>query len=130
MIGKRLRAKANFGAFHGDRCRTQPAYRILAWTFGVDRVRLIIAPACRDRHLHVAIPLEICEGTFGAIDRKLVKVGTPQTRKLRIEIRKETPLQKRVFAEIDSRYDMAGAERDLLRLGEEVVRIPVESHPA
>ena len=39
-------------------------------------------------------------------------------------------MQQRVIAEIDSRHDMSCAKGHLLGLGEEVIRIAIEHHPA
>jgi len=55
-----------------------------------------------------------------------VEVGRPETAELGVEVGKKATLQQWVFAEIDARHDVAGAESDLLCFREEIVRVPVE----
>jgi len=59
-----------------------------------------------------------------------MEIGTTQSAQLRIEIRKEPSLQQRIFREIESWNQMARAERDLLGLCDEVIRIAVQDHLA
>ena len=40
------------------------------------------------------------------------------------------PGQQRIVREVETRHDVRGAERDLLRLGEEIVGVAVQDHPA
>src|SRR5687767_13833331 len=42
----------------------------------------------------------------------------------------DAPREQRIVAEVDARNDVCRAERDLLRLGEEVVRVPVQDQAA
>ena len=78
----------------------------------------------------MAVALHVGEGAFGAIDWQFVKIRRAQAAELGIEIGKQAPLQKRIFTEVDAWNNMAGAKRDLLGFGEEVVGIPVQDHLA
>ncbi len=59
-----------------------------------------------------------------------MEVGAPEATELRVEVREEAPLQQRIVREIEARHDVGRAERDLLGLGEEVVRVAIEHHAA
>ena len=59
-----------------------------------------------------------------------MKFGPPEPLDLRVEVGKVAALQQRIVAEIDARNDVAGAEGDLLGLGEEIIDATVEHQPA
>src|SRR3979409_2135590 len=59
-----------------------------------------------------------------------MEVRRAQSAELRIQVRKQASLQQRVFAEIDSRHDVARAECHLLGFCKKVVRISVQYHLA
>ena len=64
------------------------------------------------------------------IDRDLVEVRAAEPRDLRVDVGVDAAGEQRIVAEVDARDDVRGAERDLLGLGEEVVRIAVQHQPA
>src|SRR5580700_10800481 len=59
-----------------------------------------------------------------------MKIWRAQSAELSIEVRKQSSLEQRVFAEINAWNDMTGTESNLLGFGEEIVRIPIQHHPA
>ena len=70
------------------------------------------------------------ERALGRVDRNLGEVRAAEPFELRVQIGEDAALQQRVVREVDARHDVLGAERDLLGLGEEVVGIAIEHHPA
>ena len=64
------------------------------------------------------------------VDRNLVEVGSAEPQQLGVEVRMDSAREKRIVGKIDPRHQVLDAERDLLGLGEEVVGIAVEHHPA
>ena len=78
--------------------------------------------------MHVSVALHVGEGTLGTVDGKFMEVRTSETAQLGIEVGEETPLEKRVITEVDAWDDVTGAESDLLRFGEEVVRVAIQRH--
>ncbi len=60
----------------------------------------------------------------------MVKVRPAQADQLGIEVGEVAHLQQRVIGEIDTGDEVGGVEGDLLGLGEKVVRVAVEHHPA
>ena len=59
-----------------------------------------------------------------------MKIGAAEPDELGVGVREEPPLQERIVGEVDAGHEMPRVERDLLRLGEEVVGIPVEGQTA
>lgn len=57
-----------------------------------------------------------------------MKIGAAQTTDLRVGVREQAPLQKRVVREIYARNDMTRMKRNLLRFREKIIRIAVERH--
>ncbi|MNV14016.1 hypothetical protein D3C71_1046850 [compost metagenome] len=68
------------------------------------------------------------KGALGGVDRQMGEVWAAKPLQLRIEIGEVTALQERVIAETDARGNVLRHERDLLCLGEEVVRHAVQHH--
>ena len=64
------------------------------------------------------------------VDRNLVEVRAAEPRDLRVDVGVDAARQQRIVGEVDAGHDVRGAERDLLGLGEEVVGIAVQHHPA
>src|SRR4030095_8116259 len=60
------------------------------------------------------------------VDRNLVKVGSTETRDLRIDVRVDAAREQRIVGEIDARNHVSRTERDLLGLGKEVVGVAVQ----
>jgi hypothetical protein len=75
-----------------------------------------------------AIALVVVDLRDRCVDRDLVEVGPTEARYLRVDVGVNTAREQRIVAEVDTGDDVRGAERDLLRLGEEVVRISIEHH--
>ena len=59
-----------------------------------------------------------------------MEVRPAQAEQLGVGVGKQPALQQRIVGEVDARHDVAGMERRLLGLGEEVVRVAVEHHLA
>ncbi len=57
-----------------------------------------------------------------------MKVRPAESADLRVGVGKQPALQQRVIGEVDARHNVARAERDLLGLGKEIVRITVQGH--
>ncbi len=76
------------------------------------------------------VTLVVVYGCQRGIDRQLVEISAPETRYLRVDIGMVAAGQQRIVAEIDSRDHVCGAERNLLGLREEIVRISIENHSA
>ena len=78
----------------------------------------------------MAVLLEMGERAFRRIDRDVREVRTAEPLQLGIEIGKIAALQQRIVGEVDAGRHVLGHERDLLGLGEEIVRHAVEHQPA
>lgn len=72
----------------------------------------------------------VSEWTDGLVDGDFVEVGSSEAQELSVEVGKEAALKERVVGEIDTRNNVRYTECHLLRLGEEIVRVAVEDHPA
>jgi hypothetical protein len=90
------------------------------------RVRLVRHAAAIDRLAVEAVALVVVDADDRGVDRDLVEVRPAEARDLRVDVRMDAAGEQRVVAEVDARHDVRGAERDLLGLGEEVVRIAVQ----
>ena len=77
-------------------------------------------------HRHVAILLEVVEGTFGRVDRKMREVRPAKALQLGVEIGEVATLQKRVIREVDTGRHILRHERHLFGLGKEIVGHPVK----
>ena len=77
-----------------------------------------------------AIALVVVDLGDRRVDRDLVKVRTTQPRDLGIDVGVNAAGQQRIVREVDAWNHVRDAERHLLGLGEEVVRIAVEDEPA
>ena len=130
VIGERLRAHPATCAVLADRCAAETRCGVLARRSRVERAGFVVHAPLRHLHLHVPVALLVGEWTFGRVDRQLVEVRRAQTRKLRVEIREQATLQQRIVGEVDARYQMRRAERDLLGLGEKIVRPAIQYHAA
>ena len=95
-----------------------------------ERIRLVVHAADGIAHGHVAILLEMVERTFRRIDREMREIGAAEPLQLRVEIGEVAALQQRIVGEVDARRHVLGHERDLLGLGEEIVRHAVEHQAA
>ncbi len=93
-------------------------------------VGLVVGAALRHGHLHLPIALEVHHRALGRVDRDLVEVGGAQAALLGVEVAEQAPLQQRIVGKVDARHDVGRAIGHLLGLGEEVVRIAVQHHPA
>ena len=73
------------------------------------------------------VTLKILEwASLGLIDRQLVEIGATKARQLRVLIGEEAPLQQGIFGRVDARRHIRGQKGDLLRFGEEIIRISVQ----
>ena len=78
----------------------------------------------------MAVLLEMMERAFRRVDGDMGEVRTAEPLQLGIEIGEVAALQQRIVGEVDARRHVLGHERDLLGLGEEIVRHPVQHQPA
>ena len=78
-----------------------------------------------DRLPHMRVALIVVNGRDRAIDRNLVKIRTAQTRKLRVEIRKQPALQQRIVGKINAGNDVSRMKCDLFGFGEKIVGIAI-----
>ena len=74
--------------------------------------------------------LKVVEGALRRIDRQVREVRAAEPFELGVEVRKIAALKQRVVGEIDARNDVLRHERDLFRLGEEVLWHPVQHQPS
>ena len=72
----------------------------------------------------------LCDRRDRGVDRDLVEIRPAQPRELRVHVRMDAPGSSGSLREVDAGNDVRGAERDLLGLGEEIVRIAVQHHAA
>ena len=136
MVGEAFRADAQLRpALLGG--KALEAVRVFARATGfageMQAVRLVIGAALGHLHLHMPVALHVQEraarrigAALGLVDRQLVPVGRAQPLDLRVLIAEQPPLQQRIVRMVDPRHHVAGAEGDLLGLGEEIVGIAVE----
>ena len=86
-----------------------------------------IADAAFDKGLpHMAIALVVIDRRKRAVDRNFVEVGASQTRKLRVTVGEQPPLQQWVVAEINAGNEVSGMKCHLLCFGKIVVRVAIE----
>src|SRR5690349_24754449 len=57
-------------------------------------IRIVRRLSSINRLAHKPVALVVMHRRYGAIDRNLVKVWTTESQQLRIEVRKQTPLQQ------------------------------------
>ena len=69
-------------------------------------------------------------GATGALIGISWKFGPPKPRDLRVDIGMDASGEERVVGEVDAGHHVRSAERNLLRLGEEVVGVAVQHHAA
>ena len=75
---------------------------------------------------HRAVLLKIIHWRLGLINRELRKVRGPEPVQLGIKVGEEPALQEGIITHIDPRHHMPRVKGNLLRLGKEIVRIPVQ----
>ena len=75
-----------------------------------------------------AVSLVVVDRHDRRVDRDFVEVRSSEPAQLRVQIGVDAARQQRVVAEVDARHHVRHAERDLLGLREEVVRIAIEDH--
>ncbi|MPM68479.1 hypothetical protein SDC9_115412 [bioreactor metagenome] len=92
------------------------------------RVGEIAHRAGIDAHAVHAVALVVVHGRDGAVNRNFAEVWSAEAGELRVLIRENAPLQKRVVAQVDAGYEIGRAESHLLRFGKEIVHISVERH--
>jgi len=61
-------------------------------------------------------------------DRDFVEARSTEARDLRVDVRMDAARQQRIVGEVDAGHHVCRAERHLLGLGEEIVRIAIEDH--
>src|SRR5580704_16853601 len=105
------------------------ALGILSWTRGIKAIGFVRNSPGHDIHPTHAVALQIAHRTARAVYRQLVKIGTPKSADLRVGIREQSTLQKRIIGEVDARNQVAGMERGLLGLCKEIDRVSIEHHP-
>ncbi|MDH6438706.1 hypothetical protein M2158_007247 [Streptomyces sp. SAI-144] len=94
-----------------------------------ERVREVVrAPV--DGALVVAVALVVAHRRHRPVHRQLREVRPAQPDQLGFQVGEVAGLEQRVVGEVDTGHDVGGVEGDLLGLGEEVLRIAVEHHPA
>src|SRR3954453_19947437 len=98
----------------------------LEWTPAAQAVRIVARLTSIDRLAHKTVALVVMHRRYRTVDRNLMEVWTTKTQQLRIEIRKQSPLQQRIVSEVDAGYDVAGVKSDLLCFGEEVFHITIQ----
>jgi hypothetical protein len=96
------------------------------WTIGLDAVGVVESTGGVDSMAAQSILLMVVHLDHGPIDRKLREVRPSQAQELGIQIGEQAGVQEWIVAEVDSRNDVSDAIGNLLRLGEEVLRIAIE----
>ena len=131
VIGEGLRANPQLLPLNLLGKGTEAVLRILARAanLAAPGVWLVICAARGIVKRHVAVLLEMVERTSGRIDRQMSEVRTAKPLQLGVEVREIPSLQQRIVAEVDARNDIAGVERHLLGLGEEIVDAAVQHEP-
>ena len=79
-----------------------------------------------DRLAVHAVALVVVDLRDRRVDRDLVEIRAAKPRDLRVDVRMNPPGEQRIVRKVDPRHDVRDAERDLFRLGEEVVGIAVQ----
>ena len=74
----------------------------------------------------IAVALVVVDRRERAVDRELGEVRAADAAELGVDVGEQAALQQRIVGEVDAGHDVAGMERDLLGLGEEVVGVAVE----
>ena len=116
--------------FEPSRHRHKPLRRTgLEGATTPQRVGLVGHTAPRDGLAVHAVTLVVVHRRQGRVDRQLVKIGTTQTRDLRVHIRVNATGQQRIVGKINARNHMRGAKGDLLGLGKKVVGVAVQHQP-
>lgn len=92
---------------------------------GVEAVGPVVHRSLGDLVPHLAVAVVVHDGADRAVDRQLFPVDS-QPRDLGVEVGEVAALEERVVGEVDAGHDVAGAEGDLLGLGEELVDVAVE----
>lgn len=109
------------------RVRDKSAVLRLRWRDSLETVWPVVHRASGDLVTHSAIAVVVQDGADRSVDWELFPVGA-QTGDLSIKIGEVTALEQRVVGEFDTGDDVAGAESNLLSLGEEFVHVPVQLH--
>ncbi len=91
-------------------------------------VRIIAGLALIDGLAHVAVPLVIMHGSYGAVNRDFMKVRPAEALQLSIYVGKQTALQKRVIGEVDPRNDVSRVKSNLLSFSKEIIGVAVKHH--
>ncbi len=104
--------------------------RILPRGVGFKRAGAVGDAALLRAHGHVAVALHVHDGAARCVDGDLLVVGTAEAAELGVDVGEVAALQQRVVGEVDAGDDIGGGEGDLLGLGEVVVDVAVEDHPA
>ena len=105
-------------------------WRRLARPVVVNGVGLVVGRIGVNVHPVHPVALEIVIRAGWTVDGDFMEVRPTQAANLRVGVREEAPLQQRIVAEINARYDMPGMKGRLFVFGKEVVRIAVEDHLA
>lgn len=100
------------------------------WAAAADAVLVVAGPALRDRVLPVTIVLVGPDLGHRTVDRQLGEVGAAQPDQLGVQVGEVAELQQRIVGEVDAGHHVRRVKRDLLGLGEEVVRVAVQHHLA
>ena len=130
VVGELLGLAAHLVFHHRLRERDEAAHAGLERAAAAERVRLVGDAAARDRLAMQAVALVVVHLRDRRVDRDLVEVRSAEAGQLGVEVGVMAALQQRVVAGVDARDHVHRAERDLLGLGEEVVRVAVEHHAA
>ena len=77
-----------------------------------------------------AVAQHVVDRRVRPVDRDLGEVRAAEPGELGVEVGEQPRLQQRVVGDVDAGHEVAGVERDLLGLGEEVGRVAVERQQA
>ena len=116
----------------GDRLRHVDVAAVLGagedGAAAADAVRQVGRAAVVDGLLHEPVAEVVVHRGSRPVDRDLLEVGAAEPGELRVEVAEQPGLQERVVDHVDARHQVTHVVRNLLHLGEEVVRAAVERH--
>lgn len=88
------------------------------------RAGRVIDPPHLDPLLHEAVLIHVVHRRQRPIDGDLREIRPPEPEELRVQVREVPHRQQRIVGEVDPGNHVCRVIRHLLRLGEEVVRVP------
>lgn len=112
-------------ALHALGVGCEPATLGAGWGNGFEAVGPVVNRALRDSVAHLSVSVVVEHRAHWTVDWQLFPIDA-QAADLGVEVGEVSALEKWIVGEVDARDDVAGAECDLLGLGEEFVDVAVQ----